>query len=149
MKFYKLYNSLLEKLDPEVEAVWGDIVPQLGPPVTYYCITILLDRSAYDVWFRQQIKARTLEEAQDIIFKQAEEDWKESWYENAESARDDFDEDVDPDDAPENEYIEKLPIQHDDVALVGSSEDSVVVISPKKLTDKQASDYVKNFFEDN
>lgn len=29
MKFNDLYSKILEKLDPDVEAVWGDIVPNL------------------------------------------------------------------------------------------------------------------------
>jgi len=149
MKFNNLYSKLLEKLDPDVEAVWGDIIPGISEPVTYNCYTVLMSRGMYDVWNRWSVKARSIEEAQDRVLEQAEEDWKESWYENAESARDDYDEDVDPDDAPENEFINKFPVEHDDVALVGTGEETVVVISTKRLTDKQIQIFLDTTFEGN
>lgn len=149
MKFNNLYSKLLEKLDPDVEAVWGDIIPGISEPVTYNCYTVLMSRGMYDVWNRWSVKARSIEEAQDRVLEQAEQDWKDSWYENAESARDDYDEDVDPDDAPENEFINKFPVEHDDVALVGTGEETVVVISTKRLTDKQIQIFLDTTFESN
>lgn len=146
MKFNNLYSKLLEKLDPDVEAVWGDIVPHLSEPVTYNCYTVIVSRGMYDVWNRWSVKVRSIEEAQDKVMEQAEEDWKEAWAENAESARDDYDEDVDPDNAPENEFINKFPVEHDDVALVGTGEETVVLISTKKLTDKQVETYLDTAF---
>ena len=146
MKFNKLYQSLIEKLDPEVEAIWGDIVPQLSEPTTYNCYTVIISRGKYDVWNKWSVKARSIEEAQDKVIEQAEEDWKESWYENAESARDDYNEDVDPDNPPENEYIEKFPVDRDDRAIVGTGEETIVVISTNRLTDKQIETYLDNTF---
>lgn len=149
MEFNKLYNRLLEELDPETEKDWGDILPHLSDPVIYYCYTAAVSRGKYDLIYTWSVKARTIEDAQDQVMKQAEKDWEESWYENAESARDDFDEDVDPDDAPENEFIEKFPVEHDDVALVGTGEDTVVVITTKKLSSsKQLEDYLDTVFGD-
>lgn len=149
MRFNEVYQSLIEALDPEVEAVWGDIIPGISEPVIYYCYTVIMSRGRYDVWHGFNVKARSIEEAQDKVIEQAEEDWKESWYENAESARDDYDEDVDPDDAPENEFINKFPVDHDDIALVGSGEETVVVISINKLSNKQIETFLDNTFEGN
>lgn len=149
MRFNEVYQSLIEALDPDVEAVWGDIIPGISEPVIYYCYTVIMSRGMYDVWHGFNVKARSIEEAQDKVIEQAEEDWKESWYENAESARDDYDEDVDPDDAPENEFINKFPVDHDDIALVGSGEETVVVISINKLSNKQIETFLDNTFEGN
>lgn len=146
MEFNKLYQSLLEKLDPEVEAVWGDIVPGITEPVTYHCYTVVMSRGMYDVWKHWSVKARSIEEAQDKVYDVAWQDWKDSWAENAESARDDYDEDVDPDDPPENEFIEKFPIERDDKAIVGSGEETIVVISTNRLTNKQIETFLDNTF---
>jgi len=150
MRFNEVYQNLIEALDPEVEAVWGDIIPGISEPVTYYCYTVLIDRGRYDVWHGFNIKARSIEEAQDKVVEQAEEDWKSSWAENAESARDDYDEDVDPDDPPENEFIEKFPVDQDDIAIVGTGEDLVVVVTTRKFkSNKQLEDYLDTAFEGN
>lgn len=150
MKFNDLYSKILEKLDPDVEAVWGDIVPQLAEPVTYNCYTVIMSRGMYDLYKRWEVKARSIEEAQDKVYDEALKDWKESWAEDAESARDDYDEDVDPDDPPENEFIEKFPVEHDDIALVGTGEDLVVVVTTRKFkSSKQLEDYLDTAFEGN
>lgn len=147
MRFNEVYQRLIEKLDPDVEAVWGDIVPQLSEPITYNCYTVLISRGKYDLYKRWQVKARSIEEAQDKVYDEALKDWKDSWAENAESARDDYDEDVDPDDPPENEFIEKLPIEHDDTALVSTGEDTAVVVTTKRFkSSKQLEDYLDTAF---
>ena len=152
MRFNKVYQNLIEALDPEVEAVWGDIIPGISEPVTYYCYTVIIDRGRYDVWHGFNVKARSIEEAQDKVVEQAEEDWKESWAENAESANrdsdDEEDEYIDPDDAPENEFIQKFPVDYDDIAVVGTGEETVVLITTKKLTNKQIETYLETALGD-
>lgn len=148
MRFNEVYQSLIEKLDPDVEAVWGDIVPGITEPVIYYCYTVLVSRGMYNIWKHWTVKARSIEEAQDKVYETAIGDWHESWAENAESARDDYDEDVDPDDPPDNEYIEKFPVEHDDIAVVGSGEETVVLITSKKLNKKQVESYLETALGD-
>lgn len=151
MRFNEVYQSIKEKFDdPEVEAAWGDIVPQLSEPVTYNCYTVMVSPGAYDLYKRWAVKARSIEEAQDKVHDEALKDWKDSWAENAESARDDYNEDVDPDDPPENEFIEKFPVDQDDIAMVGTGEDTVVVVTTRKFkSSKQLEDYLDTVFEGN
>jgi hypothetical protein len=139
MKFNQLYKTLIEALDPDVEAAWARALPHLESPKTYYTYTVEVSRGRYDVWHKDTITAKTLEEAQDKVLKTAQEEMKSAWEEDKESAREDYDEDVDDDlDPPYYEFIEKEPILCKDMALVNTGEETVILISEKPINTRKA-----------
>lgn len=133
MKFNELYKTLIEALDPDVEAAWARALPHLEPPKTYYTYTVEASRGHYDVWHKDTVTAKTLEEAQDKVFKTAQEEMKSAWEEDKESAREDYDEDVDDLEPPYYEFIEKQPILCKDMALVNTGEETLILISEKPI----------------
>lgn len=138
MKFNQLYKTLIEALDPDVEAAWARALPHLESPKTYYTYTVEASRGHYDVWHKDRVTAKTLEEAQDKVYNTAVEEHKEAWEEDKESAKEDYDEDVDDLDPPYLEYIEKEPIRCKDMALVNTGEETVILISEKPINTRKA-----------
>ena len=129
---------LLEALDPDVEAVWARALPHLESPKTYYTYTVEVSRGHYDVWHKDTVIAKTLEEAQDKVLKTAQEEMKSAWEEDKESAREDYDEDVEDLEPPYYEFIEKQPIVCKDMALVNTGEETLILVSEKPINTRKA-----------
>ncbi len=120
MKFYKLLDTILEELDPEVMDAWGDIVPHLDP-TTFYVYFYMFSRGMVDVTNQITIKAADIGKALQRVYDMAVEDLEEA-YRLAGNKPNKYD----------YEWFDKRPI-NDEVGVVTSGEEIGAVVSSKKL----------------
>jgi hypothetical protein len=120
MKFYKLLDTILEELDPEVKDAWGDIVPHLDPPI-FYVYFYMFSRGMVDITNKTTIKATDIEKALQRVYDMVVEDMEES-YRLAGNKPNKYD----------YEWFDIRPI-NDEVGIVTNGEEIGAVVSSKKL----------------
>jgi hypothetical protein len=120
MKFYKLLDTILEELDPEVKDAWGDIIPHLDPPI-FYVYFYMFSRGMVDITNKITIKATDIEKALQRVYDMVVEDLEEA-YRLAGNKPNKYD----------YEWFDIRPI-NDEVGIVTSGEEIGAIVSSKKL----------------
>jgi len=120
MKFYKLLNTILEELDPDVKDAWGDIIPHLDP-ATFYVYFYTFSRGMVDIDSQITIKATDIEKALQKVYDMVIEDFEEACRMDNHKPK-----------KHEYEEFDIRPV-NDRVGIVISGEEISAVVSSKKL----------------
>ena len=112
MKFDELYNKLMTENEDS----------PFDNKRVYHIYNIVASRGAINIDSHKDVKADSLEQAQQIAYN----DFKEQF-----GAEDGYE-----------GFLEIIPAKHSDVALVVGGEESYAVVSKRPLTDKQIEQYM-------